>query len=548
MSQKRKRTRALGVIRLSKHSNRPDDPSTSPERQRQHILSVAASKGMEVVGWAEDLNISAVKVAPWKRPQLGLWLPNLSLENPAGGRVEEYDCLIFWKIDRIARSVGDFALLIKWAQENEKNLIATDGTVDLSTSYGKAMAQIVAVFAELEADIIRERVNDARQALRDDGRWGGGRYPYGLIPRQAEGGGWRLEHHPENAERLREIVRRVIAGESMNAIGRDFDTRGIPTPSGGKLWEQVHLTPILRHRSLLGEAMHNGQPVRDDLGRIVQASDPLVTRVEWDNLQSRLDQISIPKFRQSGVSMLLRLVFCGRCGLPLWLRRKTVKGVEYRYSGCSGAWCASQKRTCDAPGIRTDILEGMIEEMILSVIGGLEVIKVIESAGDDRREELAEKSAKLADLLVAYAGAPESVKSRLAPDMEALQARVSELEAQPVIEPERRKVNTGKTFRDLWESSDDEGRRGLLIEAGIRIEAMKTSADFNGIPARLSNRPERDDGAIMFHRSGDVAAAIFLPRDLSARVTGDPEAATPVGRQSPLPPFQWTSLDPVITV
>ncbi|MDG9674963.1 recombinase family protein [Micromonospora sp. DH14] len=534
MSGRRKRGRGLGVIRLSKHSNRPDDPSTSPERQKHHILDAADKRGIEIVGWAEDLNVSARKIAPWKRPQLGLWIPNLAQETPTGGRPDEFDCLIFWKIDRVARSVGDFANLVKWAGDSGKNLIAADGTVDLSTPYGKAMAQIVAVFAELEADIIKERVNDGRQALRDEGRWGGGRYPYGFIPRQQDSGGWKLEHHPENADRLREIARRVIAGESMNAIGRDFDKRGIPTPTGGKLWEQVHLTPMLRHRSLIGEATHNGETVRDDLGRIIQACDPLIMRTEWDNLQKRLDDVSIPKNRQPGVSMLLRIGFCGRCGLPLWLRRKTIKGVEYRYSGCSGAWCASQKRTCDALGIRADFLESMIEEMLMNAIGDLEMIEQIDTMGEDRREELAEKSAKLADLLVASAGAPESVKSRLAPDVEALTVRVTELESQPVIEPVRRQVGTGQTYRQLWQSSDDRERRRLLVESGIRVEAIKLDGTNQGVSVALIERPGREDDAIMIKQERDISVTLFIPHNLAQRATGNP-AVKLLWRRSPLP-------------
>src|SRR5712671_766081 len=96
-------TRALIVIRLS----RVTDATTSPQRQLQSCRELCDQRGYDVIGVAEDLDVSAGKTSPFDRPQLGDWLNN---------RVGEYDVLVFYRMDRIVRRLLDLADLIRWCQ------------------------------------------------------------------------------------------------------------------------------------------------------------------------------------------------------------------------------------------------------------------------------------------------------------------------------------------------------------------------------------------------------------------------------------------------
>lgn len=95
--------RALVVTRLS----RVTDATTSPERQRETCLELCGQRGYEVVGTAEDLDVSAGKTTPFDRPQLGDWLTN---------RHHEFDVLVVFRMDRIVRRLLDLADLIRWCQ------------------------------------------------------------------------------------------------------------------------------------------------------------------------------------------------------------------------------------------------------------------------------------------------------------------------------------------------------------------------------------------------------------------------------------------------
>lgn len=92
---------ALLSIRLSVLT----EGTTSPARQKLGLLLLAREKGYRVVGVASDLNVSATKVPPWKRKELGEWLNN---------RSPEFGALLFWKVDRFIRRMSDLSTMIEW--------------------------------------------------------------------------------------------------------------------------------------------------------------------------------------------------------------------------------------------------------------------------------------------------------------------------------------------------------------------------------------------------------------------------------------------------
>src|SRR4030081_3796856 len=100
--------RVAGVIRLSDLT----DATTSPERQRESVTYAAKARGAEIVMWAEDLDVSASKTSPFERPSL-----RRVLDNP-----DDWDTLLFWRLDRFVRNAVQFNDMIKWCLAKGKNL------------------------------------------------------------------------------------------------------------------------------------------------------------------------------------------------------------------------------------------------------------------------------------------------------------------------------------------------------------------------------------------------------------------------------------------
>ena len=95
-----------------------------------------------------------------------------------------------------ACSLHDFASLVKWCNANGKTIISISESLDLSTSHGRMLANILITFAEFERERISERRREAAVKLRQDARWGGGRVPFGYCAVKTAVG-WELEPDPK---------------------------------------------------------------------------------------------------------------------------------------------------------------------------------------------------------------------------------------------------------------------------------------------------------------------------------------------------------------
>src|SRR6202012_4830091 len=153
------------------------------ERQREIITSWAAANDHQIVGWAEDLDVSG-SVDPFDTPALGAWLNE---------RSHEFDVVCAWKLDRMGRDAIRLNKLFGWCLDNGKTVVSATEGIDLSTPVGRLIANVIAFLAEGELEAIRERTKASQKKLREQGRWGGGKPLYGYRAAEREdGAGWEM--------------------------------------------------------------------------------------------------------------------------------------------------------------------------------------------------------------------------------------------------------------------------------------------------------------------------------------------------------------------
>lgn len=146
------KTRALGIVRLSKSA---DPASTSITRQREIIENYVESQGMILVGIAEDPATSAFKIPPERRKNIKAWLD----------RPDEYDCLVYWRQDRLVRRARDFMGIVFWCQQHGKKLYsATEGLGDVTQHAGLLIGFITAWQAEGESLNTSARVRSSQES------------------------------------------------------------------------------------------------------------------------------------------------------------------------------------------------------------------------------------------------------------------------------------------------------------------------------------------------------------------------------------------------
>jgi site-specific DNA recombinase len=174
------------------------DEKTSHITQGSKGQGYAESQSWTVVGAFEDLDVSAIKLSPWDRPDLRDWLTD---------RADDWDALIFAKTDRVFRSAADCVKLAEWCREHHKILVLVDDGIrldyfnpeDAKDAFAGAMSNVflilASVFAEIEGQRFVQRARDRVTYLRGTDRWGYGVPPFGFkVVDHPSGTGKALAH------------------------------------------------------------------------------------------------------------------------------------------------------------------------------------------------------------------------------------------------------------------------------------------------------------------------------------------------------------------
>jgi DNA invertase Pin-like site-specific DNA recombinase len=202
----------IAYLRVSTHEQA--DSRAGLEAQRAAILAEAGRRGWTRLEFVEDAGYSASSL---RRPGLASALQRLG-RGDAG-------VLVVSKMDRLSRSLLDFAGIMQRAQREGWALVALDSPADLTTASGEAMAGVMAVFAQLERRLIAERTRAA------------------LAQRQAAG--VRLGRPRTIAPAVERRVRELRAqGLSVRQIAERLAAEGHQPPRGGS-WQASTLHRVL---------------------------------------------------------------------------------------------------------------------------------------------------------------------------------------------------------------------------------------------------------------------------------------------------------------
>lgn len=206
---------AVAYLRVS--TDEQADSGAGLDAQRAAIEAEADRRGWEIVEWCVDAGASGKSLNG--RPELARALDLV--------RGRQASALIVAKLDRLSRSLLDFAGLMADAQREKWNLVALDLGIDLSTPAGEFMASVMASAAQWERRIIGQRTKDALAAKKAAGvRLG---RPTGLP-----------------VEVMARILAARTAGESFQKIADGLNADGVPTSRGGATWypSSVHAVVV----------------------------------------------------------------------------------------------------------------------------------------------------------------------------------------------------------------------------------------------------------------------------------------------------------------
>src|SRR3979409_625485 len=217
------------------------------------------------------------------------------------------DVVVVYKIDRLTRSLADFAKLVEAFDARSISFVAVTQQFNTTTSMGRLTLNVLLSFAQFERELSSERVRDKIAASRRKGKWTGGTVPLGYDAKDK-----KLIINKTEAETVRTIFRRYLELQSFSKLVADLDIRGIVTKlrntriaqySGGISFTYGPLAYFLKNRVYVGEVHHGGKWFQGEHKAIVD-------RAIFDRVQQLLAAKSNgrkAKRSQSGALLLGKL-------------------------------------------------------------------------------------------------------------------------------------------------------------------------------------------------------------------------------------------------
>jgi DNA invertase Pin-like site-specific DNA recombinase len=293
--------------------------------------------------------------ATMDRPALRQLLADLT-----AGRV---DTVVVYKIDRLTRSLADFAKIVEILDARGASFVSVTQQFNTTTSMGRLTLNVLLSFAQFEREVIGERIRDKIAASKRKGMWMGGVPPLGYRAQDR-----KLVIVDSEAEIVRSIFRRYAELGSVRWLKDELEARSIQSKlrtsasgriSGGKPFARGALYLMLQNRIYRGEIVHKEQSHPGE-------HTPIIDQPLWDAVQAQLagnatEQNSGARNRQP--SLLTGMLF-DRDGNRMTPSHAGKKGTRYRYY-VSGS-LISKDRTENSAGLRIPAAE--IEQLVSSQV------------------------------------------------------------------------------------------------------------------------------------------------------------------------------------
>jgi site-specific DNA recombinase len=244
-------------------------------------------------------------------------------------RARKIDVIVVYKVDRLTRSLADFAKLVELFDAHGVSFVSVTQQFNTTTSMGRLTLNVLLSFAQFEREVTSERIRDKIAASKRKGLWVGGPLPLGYEMKDG-----KIAVIADEAERVRLIFRRYLELGGVNALVRDLRERDIRTKArllatgatrGGVLFGRGSLFYLLRNRFYIGEVKYKDE--------ILPGEQPaIMDRALFDAVQQKLsDQwTSRTTIRNASDHLLTGLLF-DDAGHRMVPTHATKSGIRYRY-------------------------------------------------------------------------------------------------------------------------------------------------------------------------------------------------------------------------
>ncbi len=248
--------------------------------QAQREAGTAYIKSQQHEGWrllAAEYDDGGYSGGNLERPALKRLMADI--------RVGKVQTVVVYKVDRLTRSLSDFARLIELFEARGVSFVSVTQQFNTTTSMGRLMLNVLLSFAQFEREVTGERIRDKIAASKRKGMWMGGTPPIGYALKDQK----LLVDHKQ-AQVVCHIFRRYAALKSVAKLCRELEVQGFRTKLftsvagrsyGGRAFSRGHLYRILQNRVYLGEVAHKDAAHPGEHAAIVG-------RILWDKVHKMM--------------------------------------------------------------------------------------------------------------------------------------------------------------------------------------------------------------------------------------------------------------------
>ncbi|MDR0963432.1 MAG: recombinase family protein, partial [Clostridium sp.] len=320
-------------------------------------------------------------------------------------RQKKFQYVVCYRLDRISRSVGDFAVLLEELRTLDVDFVSIKEKFDL-TPMGKAMMMIASVFAQLERETLAERVRDNMFMLARTGRWLGGTPPTGFVKEKVEKAqidgktktAYQLAFDPVEIEAVRIMFRRFWETHSVSGVYKHLIDSGVKSRTSN-WFSKIGIKQILENPvycvadrdareyflSQNSDVCFREEDCSDKLGLLsynkrdykkksaprqersewiisVGKHEGIIAGKQWVAIQNILEanKPSSPKQKTNNdYALLSGLIFC-KCGKRMFARLRKTKGTDGLYDYICDAKLQGGTRDCDSQNLNGQQTDDMV--------------------------------------------------------------------------------------------------------------------------------------------------------------------------------------------
>ncbi|MCO6436929.1 MAG: recombinase family protein [Phycisphaerae bacterium] len=449
-----------------------------------------------------------------------------NMERPALQRlladieVGKIDCVVVYKVDRLSRSLLDFARIMETFDRHGASFVSVTQAFNTTHSMGRLTLNILLSFAQFEREIISERTRDKIAAARRKGKWMGGKpllgYDLLITP-----GGCKLIVNEDEAARVRAIFEQYLGHERIAPVLQELDRREWRTKAwttrkgralGGHPFDKVTLHRLLTNPVYVGKVRH-----RQDL--YDGEHDAIVDEVLWQRVQAVLQRNGrtgggIVKNKHG--ALLKGLLRCVPCDCAM-IHSTSSKGPKrYRYYVCTKA----QKRgwyTCPSKSVPAGELERFVVDQIRGIgrdpsvlaetvrqvrTQSQKAIAELEREKSALERDIARKSKALKQELASRVGASQSNAVGQRDELRRLETRLSEVRGRQAalrdeLVDETEAIQALTAFDPIWNSltSHEQARIVRLLVERVDYDGRSNTVSVTFRPTGIKALAEEAENA-----------------------------------------------------